>query len=512
MNNLVFVSGDFCSGSTLLFTLFRKTGQYYTLYEPLHELMLQYYFWPLPPDDHHFFVERYHSELKGFDKIPHLFNPSWGNSNLYLTPESDADNLYRYLSYLIGTAFGRGSKVLLKENRLTFRLGWLRSKFPGAKIVHIYRKKEDQWKSVLRRVQAWHGREDVGQNDVTFNGFSIHTWCEDLKGRFPELEASKFQSGYERFCKLWDLSFAENVRYADVSIDYGDLLRDFEPTCERVWQSIGATGIDTAHLKQFVVSSPNNSKRPPIVENTVADRARRLIHRAGMRYARARVRVSTRQRTEIPGRITFPEVVRDGNHASTLHQQQGFTILITGLSGAGKSTLAQVLQKEFLEREDRRVTVLDGDIVRRHLSSELGFSKEHREMHIRRIGFVAGEITKNGGVTLCAVIAPYDSMRKELRATIEPHGRFVLVYLSTPLSVCEQRDHKGLYAKARAGIVTSFTGISDPYEVPDDADVVISMEHITPQEAAQLVLQHVKNNGYLATKSVNGERKHSHRF
>jgi sulfate adenylyltransferase len=133
-------------------------------------------------------------------------------------------------------------------------------------------------------------------------------------------------------------------------------------------------------------------------------------------------------------------------------------------------------------------------------------------MHIRRIGFVAGEITKNGGVTLCAVIAPYDSMRKELRATIEPHGRFVLVYLSTPLSVCEQRDHKGLYSKARAGIVTSFTGISDPYEVPDDADVVISMEHITPQEAAQLVLQHVKNNHYLATKSVNGERKHSHRF
>jgi hypothetical protein len=156
--------------------------------------------------------------------------------------------------------------------------------------------KEDQWKSVLRRVQAWHGREDVGQNDVRFNGFSIHTWCEDLKERFPELEASNFQTGYDRFCKLWDLSFAENRRYADMSIDYSDLIQNFEPTCERLWNGIDASGIDTAQLKQFVVLSPQNYGRVPFHQIRIAERVRRLIDRAGMRYARARVRASMRQR------------------------------------------------------------------------------------------------------------------------------------------------------------------------------------------------------------------------
>jgi len=252
----------------------------------------------LPPDDHHFFVERYHSELKGFDKIPELFNPRWGNSDLFLLPEKDADDLYRYLSYLIGTAFGRANNVMIKENRLTFRLAWLRSRFPNAKVIHIYRKKEDQWKSVLRRVQAALRREDVGQNDVTFNGFSIHTWCEDLKGRYPELDASNSKTGYERFCKLWDLSFAENRRYADLSVDYLDLIADFEVACERVWACIGATGIDAAKLKQFVVP-PRNHKRTPFTDPGIVDRTRRVIYRAGMRYARARVRYVARHRNTV---------------------------------------------------------------------------------------------------------------------------------------------------------------------------------------------------------------------
>jgi hypothetical protein len=298
MSNLIFVSGDFCSGSTLLFTLFRKTGKYYCLYEPLHELMLEYLYWPLPPDDHHFFVETYHSELKGFDRISSLFDPRWGNSNLFLPPETDAGDLYRYLSYLIGTAFGRANNVMIKENRLSFRLGWLRSRFPNAKVIHIYRKKEDQWKSVLRRVQAGLRREDVGQNDVTFNGFSLHTWCEDLKSTYPELDARNHKTGYERFCKLWDLSFAENRRYADLSIDYWDLIEDFEATCERIWSCIGATGIDAAQLKQFVVA-PRNQKRMPSTDLSIAERARRLIYRAGMRYARARVRSSARHRNTV---------------------------------------------------------------------------------------------------------------------------------------------------------------------------------------------------------------------
>jgi Sulfotransferase family len=289
MSNLVFVSGDYCSGSTLLFTLFRKTRQYYCLYEPLHDLLPQYLIWPMLPDDHHFFVEKYHSELKGFDKIPVLFNPRWGNTGLYLPPEADADGLYRYLSYLIGTAFSRCPKVMLKENRLTFRLGWLRAKFPHAKIVHIYRRKEDQWKSNVRRAQAWLGREDVGQQEVNYNGFSVAAWCEDLKGVFPELDAKNFRTGYDRFSKLWELSYAEHKRYADISVDYWALTHDFEQTCERIWACIGATGIDTASLKQFVIP-PEKQKSASIFSAGLGERAKRLIDRAGRKYARARLR------------------------------------------------------------------------------------------------------------------------------------------------------------------------------------------------------------------------------
>jgi hypothetical protein len=291
MSNLVFVSGDFCSGSTLLFTLFRKTGRYYCLYEPLHEKLPEYLLWPPLPDDydHHFFVDNYYSEMKGFDKIPALLNPSWGNSGLYLAPDADADDLYRYFNYLVGTAFGRSERVMLKENRLAFRLGWLRARFPHARIVHIHRKKEDQWKSNVRRVQAYKGKEDVGQDKVTYNGFNVATYCEELKSTFPELDARHFKTGYERFCKLWELSFAEHQKYADISIDYWALTHDFEATSERLWKCLGVTGIDTAALKQFVVPSEKQkelAKGPP----GLGERLRLLIDRAGRRYARARLR------------------------------------------------------------------------------------------------------------------------------------------------------------------------------------------------------------------------------
>src|SRR5258708_33602956 len=145
----------------------------------------------------------------------------------------------------------------------------------------------------------------------------------------------------------------------------------------------------------------------------------------------------------------------------------------------------------------RPVTLLDGDLVRRHLSSELGFSKEHRDINIRRIGYVASEITKNGGIAVCAPIAPYHTTRREVRRMIEPTGGFLLVHVSTPLDVCESRDRKGLYAKARAGILTEFTGISDPYEVPVDEDVVIDTTAVTPEEAAQIVLLHLEREGHI---------------
>ncbi len=156
----------------------------------------------------------------------------------------------------------------------------------------------------------------------------------------------------------------------------------------------------------------------------------------------------------------------------------GVTVFLTGLSGAGKSTVADALVAE-LTAEGRPVTVLDGDVVRTHLSSELGFSREHRDLNIRRIGWVAGEVVKHGGTVVVAAIAPYDDAREQARALVEEHGRFLLVHLSTPLEVCEQRDVKGLYARARAGEIREFTGISDPYELPSRADLTIDTSQVS---------------------------------
>jgi adenylyl-sulfate kinase len=156
----------------------------------------------------------------------------------------------------------------------------------------------------------------------------------------------------------------------------------------------------------------------------------------------------------------------------------GVTVFLTGLSGAGKSTVADALVAD-LAADGRQVTVLDGDVVRTHLSSELTFSREHRDLNIRRIGFVAGEVVKHGGIVVVAAIAPYEQAREEARAQVERHGRFVLVHLATPLEVCEQRDVKGLYARARAGEIPEFTGISDPYEPPARAEVTIDTS-VTP--------------------------------
>jgi sulfate adenylyltransferase len=201
------------------------------------------------------------------------------------------------------------------------------------------------------------------------------------------------------------------------------------------------------------------------------------------------------------GILEMPERVSAMNSNRDLPDQprarRGFTVFFTGLSGAGKSTIANVLLVRLMERGSRPVTLLDGDIVRKHLSSELGFSKEHRDINIRRIGFVASEITKNGGIALCAPIAPYDSVRREVRTMIEAVGGFVLVHVATPLAVCEQRDRKGLYAKARAGLVPDFTGISQPYEAPLDAELLIDTTNIAPHDAADIVLDHLERQGYL---------------
>jgi sulfate adenylyltransferase len=200
---------------------------------------------------------------------------------------------------------------------------------------------------------------------------------------------------------------------------------------------------------------------------------------------------------EIPEWFTFPSVADELRKTHPPRSRQGFTIFMTGLSGSGKSTVANVLRVKLLEMGGRPVTLLDGDIVRTNLSSELGFSKEHRDLNILRIGFVASEITKNGGIALCAPIAPYDAVRKEVRDLIEPIGGFALVHIATPLEVCETRDRKGLYAKARAGIIKEFTGISDPYEEPADAEVVIDTTDISPESAAQRIILYLKSEGFI---------------
>ena len=201
---------------------------------------------------------------------------------------------------------------------------------------------------------------------------------------------------------------------------------------------------------------------------------------------------------EIPSWFTFPEVARELRRDFPPRRHQGFTVFFTGLSGSGKSTIARILLIKFLEMGGRSVTLLDGDIVRKHLSSELGFSREHRDINIRRIGFVASEITKNGGIAICAPIPPFDGVRKQVRDMIRPHGGFIFVHLATALEVCEQRDRKGLYAKARAGIVKQFTGISDPYETPKDADVILDTNELTPDEAAQEIFLHLQREGFIA--------------
>ncbi|MEM6795035.1 MAG: bifunctional sulfate adenylyltransferase/adenylylsulfate kinase [Acidobacteriota bacterium] len=205
---------------------------------------------------------------------------------------------------------------------------------------------------------------------------------------------------------------------------------------------------------------------------------------------------------EIPEWFTFPEVAEELRRSRPPRHRRGLTVFFTGLSGAGKSTLAKVLQARLLEAGDRPVTLLDGDIVRRHLSSELGFSREHRNLNIQRIGFVAAEITRNGGVAICAPIAPYDSTRKEVRERVEEVGSFVLVHVATPLEICEERDVKGLYAKARSGEIPAFTGISDPYEMPEDAEVSLDTRHCTPAEAAQSLLLYLERRGFMGHRPL----------
>ena len=202
------------------------------------------------------------------------------------------------------------------------------------------------------------------------------------------------------------------------------------------------------------------------------------------------------QGKEIPEWFSYPEVVRELQKQRPSLSKRGFTIFFTGLSGSGKSTLANGLLVKLLEEGRRPVSLLDGDIVRTHLSSELGFSKEHRSLNVRRIGFVASEITKNGGIAICAPIAPYRLDRQFNRDMIDPLGGYIEIFVNTPLEICEQRDVKGLYAKARKGLLKQFTGIDDPYEKPENAEIVIDSSDEDPEILVDQILDQIHKMGY----------------
>jgi sulfate adenylyltransferase len=215
------------------------------------------------------------------------------------------------------------------------------------------------------------------------------------------------------------------------------------------------------------------------------------------RISATEIRERLEKGVEIPEWLSFPEVVEEVRRIRPPRHKRGFTVFFTGLSGAGKSTIANALRIKLMQTTGRSITFLDGDVVRKHLSSELGFSREHRDLNILRIGFVAGEVARHGGVSICAPIAPYAHTRQKVREMVSAWGGFIEVYVSTPLETCEARDRKGLYAKARAGIVKEFTGISDPYESPKNPEITIDTTLFTPDEASEQILTFLKSEGYI---------------
>lgn len=254
----------------------------------------------------------------------------------------------------------------------------------------------------------------------------------------------------------------------------------------RQWEK--ALGIRILPFQELVYSDD----RGKYIAVNEADKEEKILNISGTEF---------RQRlldgTQVPDWFSYPEIIRELQMRIPPKFRQGFTVFFTGLSGAGKSTIARALLIRLQEIGGRSVTLLDGDHVRKILSTELGFSAEHRELNIRRIGFVAKEVTRAGGIGICSPIAPYAATRRFVRNMIASSGGFIEVYVSTPLSVCESRDTKGLYAKARKGLIPHFTGISDPYEVPEKPEITIDTSAHSPERACQIIIAYLEKEGYI---------------
>lgn len=195
---------------------------------------------------------------------------------------------------------------------------------------------------------------------------------------------------------------------------------------------------------------------------------------------------------DIPEWYSFSEVIQELRKVYPPRSKQGFTLFFTGLSGSGKSTIANAVAAKLLELQDRPITMLDGDVIRHHLSSELGFSKEHRSINVRRVGFVSSEITKNRGIAICPMIAPYEIDRKYNRELVSTVGNFIEIYVSTPVDVCADRDTKGLYELAKQGKITGFTGVNDPYEAPLNPEIAIDTSAYSLEEAVEIILSYLR--------------------
>lgn len=200
---------------------------------------------------------------------------------------------------------------------------------------------------------------------------------------------------------------------------------------------------------------------------------------------------------DIPEWFSYPEVIDELRRAHPAKALQGFTIFFTGLPSSGKSTLANALALKLRELVDKQISLLDGDVIRTHLSRGLGFSREDREMNVTRVGFVAKEITKHGGIAICALVSPFNKAREVVRQMISEVGGYIEVYVATPLATCENRDRKGLYKQARAGHIKQFTGISDPYEEPIASELRIDTTEVHPQEVIDVIIDKLKSLGYL---------------
>lgn len=285
--------------------------------------------------------------------------------------------------------------------------------------------------------------------------------------------------------------FMVNENYLNSELE--EPLYDFDEVEQRVKDDYEALlGIDLVHPEKMIYAEKSGGY-VPVGDLTQAEMPQMISDED--------LRNRLNSGLEVPPWYSYPEVIREVRKVVKSPAEQGVTVFFTGLSGSGKSSIANALLVKMMEIGGRSVTLLDGDIVRQNLSSELGFSRQHRDINIRRIGYVASEITKHGGTAICAPIAPYAATRAFVRDMVSKVGGFVEVYVSTSLEECERRDRKGLYARARAGIIREFTGISDPYEVPENSELKIDTEGIQAEEAAQEIILKLERMGFINIQS-----------